>query len=166
MAQAIGMMDSAYFVGRKELIDWINSTLQMGITKIEQVCVHVFLRSIQRGVFVLDNLGAQFGTTKHNSCTVARDTLFIPLYTRRQHRAQLPASCWTCCTQEQWHSARYICTPCMRGEQIDLASHAVQNSTPCTPQVDCNAKGEYEYINNYKVLQAAFNKLDIDKVRY
>lgn len=36
MAQAIGMMDSAYFVGRKELIDWINATLQMGISKIEQ----------------------------------------------------------------------------------------------------------------------------------
>ena len=33
-------------------------------------------------------------------------------------------------------------------------------------QVDFNAKNDYEYINNYKILQAAFTKLAIDKVRY
>jgi hypothetical protein len=32
--------------------------------------------------------------------------------------------------------------------------------------VDYNAKNEYEYINNYKVLQEVFTKQGIEKVRW
>lgn len=32
----IGMMDGAFFVGRKEIIDWINQTLNLNLTKVEQ----------------------------------------------------------------------------------------------------------------------------------
>lgn len=31
----IGMMDGAFFVGRKEIMDWVNSTLDINLAKIE-----------------------------------------------------------------------------------------------------------------------------------
>ncbi|CAM8910941.1 unnamed protein product [Rhodiola kirilowii] len=34
MATNIGMMDSAYFVGRSEILQWINSTLQLTLSKV------------------------------------------------------------------------------------------------------------------------------------
>ncbi|KAF3598012.1 hypothetical protein DY000_02024070 [Brassica cretica] len=34
----IGMMDSAYFVGRSEILAWINSTLQLNLSKVEEAC--------------------------------------------------------------------------------------------------------------------------------
>ncbi|KAJ0239097.1 Microtubule-associated protein RP/EB family member 1C [Hirschfeldia incana] len=38
MATKIGMMDSAYFVGRSEILAWINSTLQLNLSKVEEAC--------------------------------------------------------------------------------------------------------------------------------
>lgn len=36
MATNIGMMDSAYFVGRSEILAWINSTLHLNLSKVEE----------------------------------------------------------------------------------------------------------------------------------
>ncbi|KAH9621391.1 hypothetical protein KSS87_022540 [Heliosperma pusillum] len=36
MASNIGMMDSAYFVGRNEILQWINKSLQLNLTKVEE----------------------------------------------------------------------------------------------------------------------------------
>lgn len=38
----IGMMDGAFFVGRKELVDWVNDTLDVNISKIEQTANGAF----------------------------------------------------------------------------------------------------------------------------
>lgn len=42
-------MDEAYFVGRREILDWLNSTLQLNLTKIEETasgCVALQLMDI------------------------------------------------------------------------------------------------------------------------
>ncbi|KAL6993801.1 Microtubule-associated protein RP/EB member 1C [Sarracenia purpurea var. burkii] len=38
MATNIGTMESAYFVGRLEILSWINSTLQLNLSKVEEAC--------------------------------------------------------------------------------------------------------------------------------
>ena len=37
MAASIGMMDAAYFVGRGEILSWINATLHLNLSKVEEV---------------------------------------------------------------------------------------------------------------------------------
>jgi RP/EB family microtubule-associated protein len=44
MATNIGMMDSAYFVGRNEILTWINNRLQLNLSRIEEV-LFLFLHS-------------------------------------------------------------------------------------------------------------------------
>ncbi|KAK9089524.1 hypothetical protein Scep_028606 [Stephania cephalantha] len=36
MVTSIGMMDAAYFVGRIEILAWINSTLHLNHVKVEE----------------------------------------------------------------------------------------------------------------------------------
>eukprot|EP00002_Diphylleia_rotans_P030891 TRINITY_DN6395_c0_g2_i1.p1 TRINITY_DN6395_c0_g2~~TRINITY_DN6395_c0_g2_i1.p1 ORF type:complete len:203 (+),score=50.12 TRINITY_DN6395_c0_g2_i1:74-682(+) len=84
----IGMMEGAYFVSRTELIAWLNTTLKLNYSKVEQVCT-----------------GAAY-------CQLM-DYL---------HPGAVPLS-----------------------------------------KVNFNAKLEYEYIKNFKVLQLVFNKLGLEK---
>ena len=38
MAESFGMMDGAYFVGKNEILKWINSTYKLNLSKIEHAC--------------------------------------------------------------------------------------------------------------------------------
>jgi len=85
---AIGMMEGAYFVGRVELLNWLNDLLKLDYTKVEQVCTAAALCQIMDAIYPGQ----------------------VPLH-----------------------------------------------------KVNFNAKQEYEYINNFKVLQTSFDKFGIDK---
>jgi len=64
-----------------------------------------------------------------------------------------------------------LCMHSTRGDEGTCKQHALLLTLRflccyiTSTQVDYNAKNEYEYISNYKVLQEVFTKLNIDKVR-
>lgn len=85
---SIGMMDEAYFVGRREILQWINETLQLNLAKIEQTA---------------------------NGCVAIQMLDLL-------HPGRVPV-----------HKVKW------------------------------NAQSEYEFIHNYKVLQAAFSRIGINR---
>jgi RP/EB family microtubule-associated protein len=86
--QSISLMDGTYFVGRKEILDWVNSICGLNLAKVEQTC---------NGAVACQLLDAIYP-------------------------GKVPMS-----------------------------------------KVDWSANKDYEYINNYKVLQKCFTNLKIDK---
>eukprot|EP00639_Heterosigma_akashiwo_P006128 CAMPEP_0194579256 /NCGR_PEP_ID=MMETSP0292-20121207/13375_1 /TAXON_ID=39354 /ORGANISM="Heterosigma akashiwo, Strain CCMP2393" /LENGTH=161 /DNA_ID=CAMNT_0039432131 /DNA_START=194 /DNA_END=676 /DNA_ORIENTATION=+ len=84
----IGMMDQAYFVGRREILEWLNECMNTNLSKIEQTAT---------GAIACQLLDAV-------------------------HPGQIPMS-----------------------------------------KVNWDAKQDYEFIDNYKILQRGFDKIGIDK---
>jgi len=88
MSDSFGMMDAAYFVGRNELLNWLNEILSLGYTKVEQTASGAAHCQIMDAIYPGK----------------------VPLH-----------------------------------------------------KVNFNAKFDYEYVKNFKVLQEIFNKLAIEK---
>lgn len=56
MATNIGMMDSAYFVGRNEILTWINDRLQLNLSRVEEVfllLVYLCMRAFSNSSLVM-----------------------------------------------------------------------------------------------------------------
>ena len=52
MGDKFGMMDNAYFTSKSEIIKWINETLKLNITKIEQACTGAIYCQLLDSIFI------------------------------------------------------------------------------------------------------------------
>lgn len=125
------MMDQAFFVGRKEILDWLNDLLKLNLTKIEQTAS-----------------GAHMCREPGSRCRL--------LTKPPPAQAPLRANLWTLCIQVGAPVVRIACASPharLRAGQVPMQ------------KVKWDAKHDYEYVHNYKILQGVFNRLKIDKVR-
>lgn len=144
MATNIGMMDAAYFVGRSEILAWINSTLHLDLSKVEEVLF--FLFHPFRSRHPIEELGS-----------------FSWFFLVRK---------WGDPLLLYFFDPFLFLGGSGNGESEQAASGAVQCQLMDAVhpgmgpihKVNFDAKSEYEMIQNYKVLQDVFNKLKITKV--
>lgn len=169
-----------YFVGRAELVGWINSVLALNYTKIEQVGpapAHPARRA----------RGAARWCTRADSqrapCRRTMERRHVRSWTRSIRAASPSAKCApqrraprrpaasrsssargphpARCRSRPRPTLLSRCVPRARRPRA-LARSLTRGAT--VEQVNFNAATEYEMINNYKILQAGFNKLNIQKV--
>ena len=67
----IGMMDGAYFVGRAEILAWVNSTCSTNLTKVEQAASGAvycaLLEATNPGTIRMDKVTFGTGTQRNAS---------------------------------------------------------------------------------------------------
>ena len=118
------MMDSAFFVGKNELLTWLNNLLQLNYTKVEQ-CAN----------------GAAY--------------------------CQIMDACYPVSPR-----LRMCLRVCARAGACSAPPRLFSFSPPGPPwqgevamkKVNFDAKLEHDFVKNYKVLQATFDKRQITKV--
>jgi hypothetical protein len=157
------MMDGAYFVGRNEILAWINATLQLGLSKVEEVSAAS--RPVPfRSRFWVGSRSSPFAPVRISrlfhgidlwlggvraASSGSGDVALFDLGARRSFRNG------GLCAISQAAAGAVAC-------QLMDAAHP--GAVPMH-KVNFDAKTEYDMIQNYKVLQDVFNKLKITKVR-
>ncbi|KAF8390225.1 hypothetical protein HHK36_024750 [Tetracentron sinense] len=134
MATNIGMMDGAYFVGRNEILTWINATLQFNLSRVEEKAVEPFPPypyCVSTVKIANAYMGLIQGVSMEEKNTVSEDLVFV-------------------------NKAASGAVQC---QMMDMTHPGV---VPMH-KVNFDAKTEYDMIQNYKVLQEVFNKLKIEK---
>ena len=115
-ASGIGLQNPAFFVGRAELLEWVNGLLSLRLTKVEQVRALPF---------------THLGTAAHVFVILRGDIL-----TSRAPSLQVASG------------ATQILVPPWRREHV---------------QGELRCQVWYDMVNNYKQLQAVFDKLKISR---
>ena len=163
-ASGIGLQNPAFFVGRAELLDWVNGLLNLRLTKVEQV------RISPESLFLFFATNRRRGAARMVGCSLvpaARPTSTA--------RPTLPPTTPALSTPPARH-ADYLhprLTPDMpflsRTKKVASGAVHCQILDACHPgvvnmsKVNFDAKSEYDMVNNYKQLQIVFDKLKISR---
>ncbi|KAL5992131.1 hypothetical protein ACLOJK_013046 [Asimina triloba] len=152
-AANIGMMDGAYFVGRNEILSWINATLQLNLTKIEEL---VFRCLLWKFWFF------RFKDEKRFPRTAACSVIGTP----KKCGSWVPR---ISCRNAECRIIR-AASGAVQCQMMDMTHPGVVPMHKILFltwgglfQVNFDAKTEYDMIQNYKILQEVFTKLKIDK---
>jgi hypothetical protein len=150
---AIGMMDAAFFVGKNELLTWLNELLQINYTKVEQCANGAAYCQIMDAIFPVCSPKKVhcLEYTCHGSCKY--------VYTTRHAFCASTAACRPPCAwaEGQAHGVSRIC---LFTDELCALQGEVQMK-----KVNFDAKLEHDFVKNYKILQALFDKKQISKVR-
>ena len=66
---SIGMMEGAFFVGRGELIQWVNELLEVNVTKVEQCATGAIYAQILDAIYIQEHSHFQRLTGKQSMNT-------------------------------------------------------------------------------------------------
>ena len=149
-----GLANNAYFVGRREILSWINDFLGFNYTKIEECASAAAWCQIFHAMFpgLLPPLFFSVCTTLSTVCE--SNGVSVPLslslfaHTRACVFLYLLPYTWACLIH-----VLVAWTPFALSECVNLS------------RVNFLAKHEHEFVHNWKILQAAFVKANLNKVR-
>uniref|UniRef100_A0A7N0UP11 Uncharacterized protein n=1 Tax=Kalanchoe fedtschenkoi TaxID=63787 RepID=A0A7N0UP11_KALFE len=100
MATNIGMMDSAYFVGRNEILAWINARLRLQLSRIEEAGLTGVVSSL---------LSVCFSVISNTKWEKVIDSSSILDLDRKVRNANLPHLDVTVQTAAAMHSIALVC---------------------------------------------------------